>query len=68
MPRSSTPADRLRLAIHSAFDTAFRSENHVGSAISFLSRLHHAACKPPVYASQPRSPSLHATLGAGRWL
>lgn len=49
-------------------DAAFRSENDVGSAVSFLSRLYHAACKPPVYASQPRSLSHHATLGSGRWL
>jgi hypothetical protein len=68
MPRSSTPADRLRLAFHSAFDAAFRSENHVGSAVSFLSRLYHAACMPPVYASQPGSPPNHATLGPGWWL
>ena len=51
-----------------AANIAFRTENHVGSANTFISRLHHAACKPPVYASQPRSPSHHATLGPSRWL
>ena len=36
--------------------------------VHFLSRLNHAACTPPVYASQPRSPSNHATLGHSRSL
>jgi hypothetical protein len=30
-----------------------------------LSRLNHTACRPPVYASQSRSPPPHATLGSG---
>ncbi len=34
---------------------------------SSLSRLHHAACTPPVYASQPGSLPDHATLGSGGW-
>ena len=46
-------------------DAAFRSENGVGSAIGSLSRLNHAACTLPVYASQPGSPPCHATLGSG---
>jgi hypothetical protein len=65
MPRSATPADHLHHACDGADNVAFRSENHVGSALSFLSRLYHAAYQPPVYASQPRSPSHHATLGPG---
>jgi hypothetical protein len=68
MPRSTTPADCLHHACDGAANVAFRSENDVGSAFTFLSRLNHAACKPPVYASQPRSPSHHATLGPGRRL
>lgn len=32
-----------------------------------LSRLNHTACRPPVYASQARSPPHHATLGSGGW-
>jgi hypothetical protein len=49
-------------------DMAFRSENDVGSTHSFISGLYHAACWPPVYASQPGSPPHHATLGSGGWL
>jgi hypothetical protein len=48
-----------------ALDAAFRSKNDVGSAVSFLSRLNYTACKPPVYASQPGSLPVHATLGPG---
>ena len=40
----------------------------VGSAIRFLSGLHHAAYTFPVYASQPGSHPDHATLGYGWWL
>ena len=51
------------------FGAAFRDVNGVGSRIILtVSRLHHAACTLPVYASQPRSPSRHATLGSGRSL
>jgi len=49
-------------------DVAFRSENDVGSTSSFISGLNHAACRPPVYASQPGSPQGYATLGSGGWL
>jgi hypothetical protein len=52
----------------SALDAAFRSENDVGSALSFLSGLNHTAYRPPVYASQPGSLRVHATLGPARWL
>ena len=34
-------------------------------AISFISRLYHAALMLPVYASQPGLPPNHATLGSG---
>ena len=37
-------------------------------ALSCLSGLDHAAVSLLVYASQPRSPSDHATLGSGWWL
>ncbi len=36
-------------------------------ASSYLSRLHHAACTLPVYASQGGSRRHHATLGSGWW-
>mgnify|MGYP000143256834 CR=1 FL=1 len=48
-------------------DAAFRELNDVGSASISLSRLHHAAYRHPVYASQPGSPPDHATLGSGGW-
>ncbi len=47
---------------------AFRSENDVGSTISFISGLNHAACRLPVYASRSGSPLNLATLGSGGWL
>jgi len=41
---------------------------HTASApATVLSKLDHAARFLPVYASQPRSPSVHATLGSGWW-
>jgi hypothetical protein len=41
---------------------------HTASAPAFpLSRLNHAALALPVYALQPRSPSVHARLGSGWW-
>ena len=46
---------------------AFHFENSVGLRTRFLSGLHHTAWRHPVYASQPRSPLHHATLGSG-WL
>ena len=45
-----------------ALDAAFRSENDVSSAFNSISWLNRAACRPSVYASQPRSLSSHATL------
>lgn len=33
----------------------------------YLSGLYHTACTFPVYASQPGSPPVHATLGTGWW-
>ena len=65
----STLDDGIRISADTsrriACDAAFRSENGVGSAIGSLSRLNHAACTLPVYASQPGSPPCHATLGSG---
>ena len=49
-------------------DFAFRANNYVGSAFISISRLYHTACTLPVYASQPWSPTVHATLGSGGWL
>ncbi len=46
---------------------AFHFENSVGLRIVFLSKLDHAAWRHPVYASQLRSPSVHATLGSDGW-
>src|SRR5690606_12786431 len=43
-------------------------KDHVGSAFKSISGLNHAACRPSVYASQPRSLSDHATLDLGRRL
>jgi hypothetical protein len=44
---------------------AFHFENSVGFRFIFVSRLNHTAWRLPVYASQPRSPLHHATLGSG---
>ena len=48
-------------------DAAFRLPNNVGARGYYLSRLNHAACTLPVYASQGGSLRHHATLGAGWW-
>jgi len=48
-------------------DTAFRLPNDVGARGYYLSRLNHAACTLPVYASQRGSLRHHATLGTGWW-
>ena len=48
----------------SSHPVAFRCVHRVGPT-SRLSWLNHTACTPPVYASQPGSPSVHATLGSG---
>ena len=61
------PGGSLASGHHDATDAAFRQVNDVGSATISLSRLNHAACRPPVYASQPGSPPDHATLGSGWW-
>ena len=48
---------------------AFRLLNDVGPRIVLvLTRLNHAACALPVYASQRRLPDRHATLGSRCWL
>ena len=65
MPRSLTPAGPGRLA-RQRTGVAFRLLNGVCSRIVVLSRLSHAACTLPVYASQPGSPPHHATLGSDR--
>ncbi len=52
---------------HGVSNAAFRSLNDVGSASISLTRLYHAACTLPVYASQLGSPPDHATLGSGWW-
>ena len=46
-------------------DAAFRHLESVGFHIFFISRLYHAACVFPVYASQPGLPPHHARLGSG---
>ena len=60
------PGGPLASGHSDARDVAFRIYNYVGSA-SGLSRLNHTAYRLPVYASQPRSPPHHATLGSGCW-
>ena len=66
MPCSSTPAESLRQAI-----TAQRllpsAPLTTSAPHAVLSRLHHTACMPPVYASQAGSLPHHATLGSGGW-
>ena len=65
------PALRPRRALHARpprrVDAAFRLTNDVGARGYYLSRLNHAACTLPVYASQRGSLRHHATLGAGWW-
>jgi hypothetical protein len=39
--------------------------NTASASATILSRLNHTAYRPPVYASQPRLPQNHATLGSG---
>src|SRR5437879_127390 len=48
-------------------DVAFRVQHGVGPHVDMLSWLNPTARTLPVYASQRRSPSDHATLGSG-WL
>ncbi len=67
MPRSPTPARSPRPALLWRVDAAFRRINNVGSRACNLSRLDHAACTLPVYASQGGSLRHHATLGSGWW-
>jgi len=67
MPRSSTPASSADLAMLRYADAAFRLTNDVGAREHYLSRLNHAACTLPVYASQGGSLRHHATLGSGWW-
>ena len=55
---STDPTHSARTLLSSAFPNT--STPHFQ-----LSRLCHTACTPPVYASQPRSPWYHATLGSG---
>ena len=50
-----------------AGDVVFRTVNDVDSAYRVLSRLNHAACTLSVYASQPGSPPVCATLDSGWW-
>jgi hypothetical protein len=62
----SDPGGVPKPGLYSSGSTAFRLHNDVGTATQ-LSRLYHAACTPPVYASQAGSPPHHATLGSGGW-
>jgi len=67
MPRSPTPASSSRPA---SLGVSMRpSVRLTTSALAGtnLSRLNHAACTLPVYASQRGSLRHHATLGAGWW-
>ena len=71
-PMCTCPALRPRRALHawpalgvSTRPSVFLTTSALASC--YLSRLHHAACTLPVYASQGGSLRHHATLGSGWW-
>ena len=66
MPRSQTPADRRTQA---TTGPAMSSSVQITTSTPrwVLSRLYHAACTLSVYASQPGSPPVRATLDSGWW-
>ena len=66
MPRSSTPAEGWCQA-NTASPLLPSVRSTTSAPHSILSRLHHAAYTPPVYASQSGSLLNHATLGSGWW-
>ena len=61
----SDSAEQLSSGEYNASYAAFHLENSVGLRFIFLSKLNNTAWQHPVYASQLRSPSYHATLGSG---
>ncbi len=63
----SDPGELFTPGLLRRVDTAFRLPNDVGARQYYLSRLNHAACTLPVYASQRGSLRHHATLDAGWW-
>jgi hypothetical protein len=63
----SDPGELFTPGLLRRVDTAFRQTNDVGTRGHYLSRLNHAACTLPVYASQRGSLRHHATLGTGWW-
>ena len=71
MPRSSTAAGRDDARHCATSPAAFRFLDSVGLRTPLLTRLNHAACVLPVYASQRRPPQggrHYATLGSHCWL
>ena len=64
-PRSSTPVRPARLAISTCEVLPSAIFTTSALTVSHFSELNDAARVLPVYASQPRSPSDHATLGSG---
>ena len=66
LPRSQTPADRRTQA---TTGPAMSSSVQLTTSTPrwVLSRLYHAACTLSVYASQPGSPPVRATLDSGWW-
>ena len=62
----SDPGELFTPGLLRRVDAAFRSSNDVGAREDCLSRLHHAACTLPVYASQGGSLRLHGRVGQWR--
>ena len=71
-PRSSTPPDHRSLASNATDNVAFRSENHVGSGISSLSRLNHFGSHAPcvrfaaTVTREPRNTRFRLVASLGR--
>jgi hypothetical protein len=71
-PVCACPALRPRQARHARPSCGVSTRPSVylttsALTVGYLSRLHHAACTLPVYASQGGSLRHHATLGSGWW-
>ena len=62
MPRSSTAAERDDARHCATSPAAFRFLDSVGLRTPLLTRLNHAACVLPVYASQRQPPTRRPTL------
>lgn len=67
MPTAPSLRVRLRARPMLRFGPAFCLTHSIGPHDKCLSELDHAACRLPLYASQPGLPQQHAPLGSGRW-